>query len=144
MRQLFGFSDPKKFRRSDDLLIKLLRIPVHHDRVTPNSSPTLLLYTAHRHHKIRRERYMRSRRTAPRKSLHCGVSRNELFDLKIIIIRIYRAHAPHRSARIAHAGVLPVDQADITVRQEQEIVAHTVDVGQDLRPVQDGRGGRAV
>ena len=33
MRQLFGFSDPKKFRRSDDLLIKLLRIPVHHDRV---------------------------------------------------------------------------------------------------------------
>ena len=30
----------------------------------------------------------------------------------------------------------PVDQADITVRQEQEIVAHTVDVGQDLRPVQ--------
>ena len=41
MRQLFGFSDPKKFRRSDDLLIKLLRITVHHNRVN----------AAHRHHK---------------------------------------------------------------------------------------------
>ena len=39
MRQLFGFSDPKKFRRSDDLLIKLLRIPVHHDRVIAKFAP---------------------------------------------------------------------------------------------------------
>ena len=55
------------------------------------------------------------------------VSRNELFDLKIIIIRIYRAHA-HIDQRIAHAGVLPVDQAEIPVRQEQEVIGHTVNV----------------
>ena len=54
MRQLFGFSDPKKFRRSDDLLIKLLRIPVHHDRVIAKFSPTLLLYTPTGTTKIRR------------------------------------------------------------------------------------------
>ena len=60
---------------------------------------------------------------------------DQLLDLKIMIIRIDRAHA-HIDQRITHAGVLPVDQAEIPVRQEQEVVAHAVDMGQDLRPVQ--------
>ncbi len=30
----------------------------------------------------------------------------------------------------------PVNQAEIPIRQEQEIIAHAVDMGQDLRPVQ--------
>ena len=33
----------------------------------------------------------------------------------------------------------PVDQAEIPVRQEQEVVAHAVDMGRDLP---DGSGGQ--
>ena len=60
---------------------------------------------------------------------------DQLLDLKIIIIRIDRAHA-HIDQRIAHAGIFPVNQAEIPIRQEQEIIADTVNMGQNLWTVQ--------
>ena len=136
LSQCPAVSDSKKFRRGNNLLIKPLRIPVHHDRIIAK----LLANTALIH-----------RPQTPQKSAEGNISvvnepllgrrfpvqveLDQLLDLKIIIIRIDRAHA-HIDQRIAHAGVLPVDQAEIPVRQEQEVVAHAVDMGQDLRPVQ--------
>ena len=91
MRQLFGFSDTKKFRRSDDLLIKLLRIPVHHDRVIAKFlADTALIHCPQAPQKSTESDICVVDEPLLGSRLPVQVSRNELFDLKIIIIRIYR------------------------------------------------------
>ena len=89
MRQLFGFSNPKKFRRSDDLLIKLLRIPVHHDRVIAKFlADTALIHCPQAPQKSAESDICVVDEPLLGSRLPVQVSRDELLDLKIIIIRI--------------------------------------------------------